>query len=172
MGNKNIEFENLSYQDFYEDKILLIEYDLTPHKYLKEHILSRSTKPYLYTLNLNNEKFRFYYSENIFNTLKTNQKIYIFEISFLVNSKFILEECDLDSKYWKVVYLSFLKNIIYRHPILLSWEEITDTLYLNFIIRSVAEWLNQLYGKNYKLFTDFNEYKKNTTCMQVIIDHI
>lgn len=150
-----VEFESLSYQDFYEDKILLIEYDMTPNEILD------CKNPFI---NVNHQLYHVYFNKNY----KMNRPVYLIEITFDLPPKIGYLKHNLRhnmlnktvhkglSKEWKVVYSmgtirrgrrKTFNNIylIYRHKILLSWEEITDQLYLHFIIKSASEYLKQKY---------------------------
>lgn len=148
-------FTNLSYQDFYEDKILLIEYDMAPYELKNNNILVINNQVcyYHYWFEPKNQ-LRFKYKEfvliiifNLQDTLKPFHK--------MITNKLSQQNC------WSVTYGisdeglrigvlnwdSSLKYkdfyIYYTHNVKLSWEEITDESYLNFIIDSTIISLNQ-----------------------------
>lgn len=158
----NIKYYDTSYQDFYEDKLLLIEYDLTPDEILEMKLGCYNQ------ITINGQTYNFL---NFFFT--TNHKLHQIVISFSSSSLESLSESpELDevlSKLpcnWEFKPISTIINspnklfgngkidiiyyLAYTNPILLSWEEITDKLYLNFIIKSTSEYLKKYLQHNFK----------------------
>lgn len=149
-----LEFENLSYQDFYEDKILLIEYDMTPIEMFKMGLNIELIK-------INNQTFSFW-SDYIDRFMKYDASRYVFDINFS------LEPYDNFNKLNSIIenklingwsYKQHPEFLYYRHPILLSWEELTDKSYLNFIIQSSI---------NYKNSLQLEIFKKLRICEEII----
>lgn len=138
-----MEFNNLTYQDFYEDKILLMEYDLTP----KEITTILKTKNIFYDkLILNNQTYDLFVKKP-----GIQHHVYILTIVFTVEhlrdyislhkalnklpDNWEFKNTEIEPKLWRYVF--------YEHPIPLSWEDITDKSYLNFIIKSSSEYLKK-----------------------------
>ena len=169
MKKLDINFTKLTYQNFYEDKILLMEYDMTP-----DEILNLKNRINKITINNKNYFLRLKYHK------KCHHPVYKLEILFCVEPirQYMMKNIldlgyiiqHLSSKSWSGPYdliLDHLKPtqikhyLAYTHPILLTWEEITDKSYLNFIIKSTSEYLNEFFKKHLlKLKID----KKYCTC--------
>lgn len=138
----NNHFTNLTYQDFWEDKILLLEYNMTPN----EIIFQRDVKSVI----INNQHYDlcWYYNK----LLARGFVGYKIEISFslkpfnkyiksypFVHQKFM----DQLNKDWR--YECTERQIVtYRHRVLLNWEDIMDRSYLDFIIKSVIKYVKHL----------------------------
>lgn len=157
----DMEFENLSYQDFYEDKILLIEYDLSPDELQYNNKILIQNQSYTYTYP--------YYT--LFNK-KELHKIYRILIGFILPEQLGSVLCLPLSRNWSSNSIIIIRNkealqhgidisnfhnitdndlnkfrkyeVKYTHNVLLHWEEITDKSYLNFIIDSTIISLNKL----------------------------
>ena len=180
----NNHFTNLTYQDFWEDKILLMEFDLTPSKIFngnldREIFMNIQHNRYAEEVIINNKKYTLYLNNNYKSNNLINYKI---EILFYIDPlKKNIDIMSLHSiirklpKNWGGIYglISFLDPIsrtyytTYTHQISLNWEEITDKSYLNFIIKSASKYLKEhlkkhilemdkKYYKNYGLDTYFN----------------
>lgn len=152
MENIKLEFENLSYQDFWEDKILLIEYNLTPiNTFIKISELRKIF--YFKTMIINQHKYHFRFtSQDIMNRHLYNLVIYVSIPPRSTTS--LREHLKHDYPDWalKSVYFNgnFINCVVYSHKIPLSWEEINDRWYLNFIIQSVSESLKENIKNHYK----------------------
>lgn len=157
----NKEFENLTYQDFYEDKLLLIEYDLSPDELQYNNKILIHNQSYAYTSH--------YYT--FFNKNKLH-KTYRILMGFILPEQLSSVVCLPFSSNWSSntiiiitekealkygIDISNIHNITdnnlnkfrkyevkYTHNVLLHWEEITDKSYLNFIIDSTIISLNKL----------------------------
>ena len=154
--NSNVQYTDLSYPDFYEDKILLIEYDLTPKGVFD--IVTRKDNYFLIcpTLQIEIKKL-------------DDQQIRLFE--FLIRKEILHRRIQLiikienkliqanhnskDSLHrsWSYSYKPGLNpgtfslisyaQFTYKHPILLTWEEATDKSYVNFIVDSALMYLSK-----------------------------
>lgn len=181
---KKKEYYNLSYQEFYEDKILLMEYELYPEvESLKiEQIQDPFYEKEIFNLLsaiINNKKYLIYNNK----TTTKNHRKYVFTINIQIPDTYIIDDPSLNYDLNKIKQTIFgpqtriiSKNILekthiygldkpftiftYNHNVLLTWEEITDKSYLNFIINSHFNYLNQLLIRKYqnkiKLFTEYN----------------
>lgn len=143
------DYINLTYQDFYEDKILLIEYDLTP-----EEILIDAYNGVMF-VTINNREY--YFCPQNRGLSRQYFQIYVFEISFSLES--LLKPSIMSGQFdrWMDVFIkkigigngwryhtapSFCLN--YKHTTTLNWEEITDKSYLDFIIKSAINYVKLL----------------------------
>lgn len=150
-----VEYENLSYQDFYEDKILLMEYDMAPDEILysdskQDYRIERQDQYLIHNALINIYYFRdnmIYYHLNKNYYLKYRIKIifylnpqftsnYNFFYNFLIKTLPNINNWELNSRF-------NVREFGYTHPILLNWEEVTDHLYINFIIKSVMNHLKE-----------------------------
>lgn len=175
--NMELEFENLSYQDFWENKILLIEYDLTPEEILEkkvgfcDQLIINGQKYNIFKASTINHKLYqmviIFSSQNLsYNRNLTPKKQKVYEVlkKLPCNWKF-KQTATLHSTTGKSSYTTQIYYLSYTHPISLSWEEIIDKLYLDFIIKSTSEYLNQYLQQN---FNNIN----NDDNIKIKLDHI
>lgn len=167
-----LEFENLSYQDFYEDKILFIEYDLSPTEMLNSRDLFNKT------IIINNQIYSIMFNRDY----KSYRPVYKIEIVFSINSlnskkyyhnDIFLEEKKLPTRCF-IRYISSNQGFIiygftYKHPILLTWEEITDKRYLDFVMASVSESLTEHIEQNYKGFYKMGKFNKGISHINIFV---
>lgn len=150
MNSEDYKFTELTYQDFYEDKILLMEYDMTPEWIVK----GKMTSSFMDEIIINHQKYCFYYDFNKYCKGYSNR--YVIQIYFslkelrrCVNPNSIIqikENWCKNGDLFNIGYSSFI--LTYTHSILLNWEEITDKRYLNFIIDSFFEYLKEQIEKS------------------------
>lgn len=158
----DIKYYDTSYQYFYEDKILLMEFELTPLDVLE--FLNNNPKGLGLKSTINNKKC--WVINDIHNNNDYNKKYTMF-IRFIMFNEIIGNYSIpnisvLPNNCWSFYFDRFIE-FTYKHQVILSWEEITDRSYLNFIINSASAELSQYINKKYenkiKLVTDNNNMK-------------
>lgn len=138
---KIMEYYNISYQEFWEDKILLIEYDMTPNELINSECAWK-------LLGTNNQRYHIWYMDYGYEIKNRYHQSYKIEIYFSLKS--LLKHVIYDN--WRKKIVNHLLDhmhlmgtrhsksprISYEHNVYLSWEEIMDKVYIDFIIQSIS----------------------------------